>query len=113
MVFVPSIPDPSPALAAVVSLVGEEEPLAETGLFRGRRVSELPLYLQRIYLKKKVLYSKHEISCLSNDKNIPEQQNAEQPDEKLLPLAEDKDRKEDESALQNNEMEEAKGEDAR
>jgi len=38
----------------------------------------MPVYLQRIYLKKKVLYSKHEISGLSNDKNIPEQQNLEQ-----------------------------------
>ena len=30
-----------------------------------------PEYLQRIYMKKKVLYSKHEISSLNNDKNIP------------------------------------------
>ncbi len=33
----------------------------------------MPEYLQRIYMKKKVLYSKHEISSLNNDKNIPEQ----------------------------------------
>jgi hypothetical protein len=72
-------------------------------------VSEMPLHLQRIYLKKKVLYSKHETSCLSNDKNIPEQQNNEPPEEKLNPIAEEKERKEEDSALQNNEQEEVKG----
>ena len=72
--------------------------MPETGLFRGRKISDLPLYLQRIYLKKKVLYSKHEISCLTNDKNIPQQINAE--DDKQNRIEEEKERKEnDEFAI--------------
>lgn len=74
VVLQPNGQQSQPSQGMVLSLVGEEE-VAEMGLFRGRKVSELPLHLQRIYLKKKVLYSKHEISCLSNDKNILEQQN--------------------------------------
>jgi hypothetical protein len=85
--------------------VSEEELIPETGLFRGKKISELPLYLQRIYLKKKVLYSKHEISCLSNDKNIPEQQNNAEGDDKLNRIEEEKERKEiEESNMPNNEQ---------
>ena len=48
----------------------EDEPITENGLFRGKKISELPNFMQRIYKKKKILYSKHLMSAPSNN-NLP------------------------------------------
>lgn len=70
VVYLTAVPNSQPE-GSIGGLVNDEEFVPESGLFRGKKISDLPPYLQRIYLKKKVLYSKHEISCLTNDKNIP------------------------------------------
>lgn len=41
------------------SLVSSDEPIPESGLFKGKKINEMPLFMQRIYLKKKALYTNH------------------------------------------------------
>lgn len=44
-----------------------EEAIQESALFAGKKVTELPGFLQRIFNKKKVIYSKHQISVPANE----------------------------------------------
>ena len=47
-----------------------EDSVPESGLFKGKVIKDLPTYMQRIYLKKKVLYSRHEV-CLPSSRLLP------------------------------------------
>ena len=55
----------------------EEDMVGEGGFFKGKNIRELPLYLQRLFLKKKVLYSRHEVSLPSSCMIQPEGQESE------------------------------------
>jgi hypothetical protein len=51
-------------------VLGDEETSQISPLFQGKKLSELPDYLQRIYAKKKVIYTTHQLSVLKNQ-NVP------------------------------------------
>lgn len=38
-----------------------DEPIPEIGLFKNTQINELSIFMQRIYLKKKSIYSKHKL----------------------------------------------------
>lgn len=55
------------------------ELIRERNLFREKKISELPNYLLRVFIKKKVIYTKHQLSVQQNE-NLMAEEN-EQPDE--------------------------------
>ena len=67
-------------------LVREDGTISEYGLFKGKKISELPNFMQRIYQKKKILYSKHLMSAPSNN-NLPAEtipKTQEKPSKKII-----------------------------
>lgn len=60
-------------------ILKDSELIRERNLFREKKISELPNYLLRVFIKKKVIYTKHQLSVQQNE-NLMAEEN-EQPDE--------------------------------